>query len=240
MRRRGFDPVRPTPSGGHGGLVLAFVAVLGAVLLTSCGEDTAACPTAEDGVVLDDPAAGVWLVLPPGWHRMLPGDAAWQQIYGNDRTYERQLEDGTMQDYALALGTPDVRLISLAIYVQPTRTGTTPEDAGSRYAATIGRFVDGQYGPGREISTAAVDVPAGHAARVEGVLPLVDPRPDASPGAHDHRILAYVFVEDSTATYLVLRGQAATFAPHAAEMSCMAASLRLEAPAPRASADASG
>ncbi len=192
-----------------------------------------ACPPAADGVSLDDPASGASLVMPKGWHRMVPGDPAWKTIFGDDRSVETSLSDGTMQAFAIPLDTRDARLLSLAIYVRPT-TISDVTTVGQDYAGVwqSARFAK-NYDLAVVTSEDTVSLPTGLAFRIEATMHYTgSASPTLDLPTWDDHMLGYVVLGDVRAYYLVFRGKEHIFANHLDAMECMVRSLRLTDPVP--------
>jgi hypothetical protein len=177
------------------------------------------------------------LILPTGWHLMVPGDPAWTAIYGTNTSVEDQVKDGTIQDFVLPLDTPDARLMSLAIYVRANTVGATLETLADDYAVVLTEVVLNGYGPGTVIDRQALELPAGAAVRLESTVPYTGPSAKPSPGltTRDDHVVAYVAQHAGQAYYLVFRGNLQIFGGHSDEIACVAASLHFAAPAPTAS-----
>jgi hypothetical protein len=191
-----------------------------------------ACTASSDDVPVTDAVSGVSLVMPHGWHWMLPGDPAWATIYGKDHEVEDQVKDGTMQGFALPLGTPDARLMSLAVYVVESEQ-SLPDQLAIAYADTVTRFEGHDFAGGEVVGLAPAKLPAGDAYRVEATMPYVgkeDP-PKGHP-TKDDRVAAYVLWNGGRAYFLVFRGNDDIFGDYVDEMACMADSLRLSEPSP--------
>jgi hypothetical protein len=196
------------------------------------------CPSAADGVALQDGASGISLVMPKGWHNMVPGDPAWRTIYGEKGSpTEADLRDGSTQDFALPLDTPDARLLSLVIYVRPT-DATDVVSVGGDYASVWERaHFDEDYDLADVIARRKTTLPAGDAFMIEATMRYigkVTPKPDIA--SWDDHMLAYVLLRDGRAYYLVFRGKEANFARHLDEMACMAQSINLADPSTGGSA----
>lgn len=191
------------------------------------------CSAVTDGVTLDAPTSGLSLLLPKGWRQLLPGDAAWRTVFGNDSGVETSLKDGTMQAFALPLDTPDAQLLSLAVYARPT-TESSLLALGEDYASVMQRVIVTDYASATVVGEHLVSLPAGAAYRIEASMHYTGtatPRPDLP--TWDDRELAYVLLKDGRSYYLVFRGKEAAFTGQLDRMECMAQSLRLTNPVPR-------
>jgi hypothetical protein len=93
-------------------------------------------------------------------------------IYGDHgSTVEAQVVDGTIQDFVLALDSPDARLLSLAVYVRAIPDELTLDVVGDRYAGVLtGTTING-FGPGVILGRETVELPAGEAIRLDSTLP---------------------------------------------------------------------
>jgi len=195
------------------------------------------CPADPDWVGLADPASGVSLVMPKGWHQMQPGDPVWQTIWGEDGSpVEAELENGATQAFAIPLDTPDARLLSLVVYVRTASVGDLVT-LGEAYADVMRTFVVDDFDAAVVGDGEVVSLPAGDAYRIEAAMRysgLATPKPDLP--TRDERMLAYVLLREGRSTYLVFRGNDHIFGHHLDAMACMAQSLRLSEPAPVASA----
>jgi hypothetical protein len=180
---------------------------------------------------VNDPVSGVSLVMPKGWHWMVPGDPAWTKIYGkDDHEYEDEVRDGTMQGFALPLGTPDARLMTLAVYVVDSEI-SLPLMLAVDYGDTVTRSVAHDFADGDVVGLDSVVLPAGDAYRVEVTKPYAGKKaPPKGLATRDDRVAAYVLWDKGRAYYLVFRGNEEVFDAHRREMACVAGSLQLSEP----------
>jgi hypothetical protein len=120
---------------------------------------------AESGTAgtIDDAASGFSVQLPAGWRLLEAGDDGWVSVYGShDSDPERDVANGTIQDYAVPLPQVEDRALNLAVYVRPVPAGTTLDRLADGYESTLRgspRFT--------KIERAGVDLARGSRGRAE-------------------------------------------------------------------------
>jgi hypothetical protein len=172
---------------------------------------------------MSDVKSGFALVMAPDWSALLPGDQAWVDIYGNHRSdVEKDVKKGVIKDFALALRSPDVRSLSLAVYVYRDEPGISLDELADAYEVVLTQAVYGGYGPGEMVDRRELMLAAGRAVRLESTLPYTGPL----EGTVDDHVVAYVLVDGGRSYYFVFRGNADIIERHFEEFACMAESLR--------------
>jgi hypothetical protein len=176
--------------------------------------------SAEPGTIRDV-ASGFSLRLPSGWRALAAGDDGWVEVYGaHDSAPERDVADGTIQDYALPLPQNDDRSLNVAVYVRRAPAGTTLDGLADEYTTTLRdspRFT--------KIERADVGLAAGRSILLSAVRSGTEA---AKP--HDDRLEAYLLLNDSRAYYFVFVCSEATSDRYAPIFRAAADSIRFASP----------
>jgi hypothetical protein len=235
-------PIRPAPSSRP--LALVPLAVSMAAVVAGCGlfplswlnptspnRDPSPSPSAaaatpapaESGTAgtIDDAASGFSVQLPAGWRLLEAGDDGWVSVYGShDSDPERDVANGTIQDYAVPLPQVEDRALNLAVYVRPVPAGTTLDRLADGYESTLRgspRFT--------KIERAGVDLAAGRAA----VLSAQRSTTETSRPPYYH-LDAYIIVSGNRAYYLVFVSSESTIERYAPIFRATADSIRFATP----------
>jgi hypothetical protein len=207
--------------GGSARIVRPLGIVLLWVALAACGLVKSeplpqACASPDQGYALVDEARGFELCLPPNWRDLEPGDRGWVTVYGgHDLTVETQVQDGTIQHFAVPLEPRDADFaVNLAVYVRDVDPRVTLDEVATAYAGTLERadieVTDRQN----------VTLPSGPAVRISSV------RPPSTISTTVDRALAYVLIHGNRTFHLLYVSRDATGDQYEPVFDASARSLR--------------